>query len=165
MLPQLSTIQKSSETWYVAEMVRKMAHNSRGEVKIIDSHFITTNDELYEDYLHLNMTGTNLLLTEISKHVEGFIRKEAAAQQYKYSKVRSEYPWGCLFCAKGEHEVETCATKNKRNKSSKNNKRDNGQWTLKFTRKQPGKERSKNQKTIFLFSVPLFSSFYFSNHW
>ena len=95
----------------VAEMVRNMAHSSRGEVKIIDSHFITTNDELYEDDLHLNMTRTNLLLTEISKHVEGFIRKEAAAQQYKYSKVRSEYPWGCLFCAKEEHEVDTCATK------------------------------------------------------
>ena len=43
----------------VAEMMRKMAHNSRGEVKIIDSHFIM-NDEPYEDDLHLNMTRTNL---------------------------------------------------------------------------------------------------------
>ena len=50
----------------VTEMMRNMAHNSRGEVTIID---ITTKDELYEDGLHLNMTGTNLLLTEINKHV------------------------------------------------------------------------------------------------
>ena len=57
-------------------MMRNMAHNSRGEVKIINSHFITTNDELYEDDLHLNMTGTNLLLTEISKHVELRASKE-----------------------------------------------------------------------------------------
>ena len=133
----------------VAEMMGNMAHNSRGEVKIIDSHFITANDELYEDYLHLNMTRPNLLLTEINKHVEGFKRKEAAVQQYKYSKVRSEYPWGCLFCAKERHEEDTCATKNKSNKSNKNNKRDNA-WTLKFTRKQPGKEGSKNQRMIFL---------------
>ena len=47
---------------------------------------------VYEDHLHLNMIGTNLLLTEISKHVEGFKRKEAAVQQYNYSKVRSESP-------------------------------------------------------------------------
>ena len=38
----------------VAEMIRNMV---RGEVKIIDSHFIATNDELYEDDLHLNITG------------------------------------------------------------------------------------------------------------
>ena len=64
----------------VVEMMRNMTHNSRREVKIIASHFITTNDGLYEDDLHLNMTGTNLLLTEINKHVEGFRRKEAAVQ-------------------------------------------------------------------------------------
>ena len=97
----------------VAEMIPNMVHNSRGEVKIIDSHFITTNDEMYED---------EILLTEISKHFEGFKIKEAAVQQYKYSKVRSEYPWGCLFCAKEGHKEDTCATKNKSNKSSKNNK-------------------------------------------
>ena len=37
------------------EMMRNMAHNSRGEVKIVDSHFITANDELYEDDLHLTL--------------------------------------------------------------------------------------------------------------
>ena len=79
-----------------------------------------------EDDLHLNMTGTNLLLTEISKHVEGFKRKETSVQQYKYSKVRSEHPWGCLFCVKEGHEEDSCATKNKSNESSKNNKRNNG---------------------------------------
>ena len=84
----------------VAEMMCNMVHNSRGEVKRINSHFMTANDELYEDDLHLNMTGTNLLLTEINKHVEGFKRKEAAVQQYKYSKVRSEYPWGASFVPK-----------------------------------------------------------------
>ena len=62
----------------VAEMMRSMAHNSRGEVKITDSHFTTTNGELYEDDLHLNMTATNLLRTEINKHVEGFKRKESS---------------------------------------------------------------------------------------
>ena len=140
----------------VAEMMRNMAHNSRGEVKIIDSHFITTNDELYEDDLHLNMTGTNLLLTEISKHVEGFKRKEAAAQQYKYSKVRSEYLWGCLFCAKEGHEEDTCATKNKSNKSSKNNKRDNGHLS--------SPENSQEKKGAKIKTDFPFLSFYFSNH-
>ena len=128
----------------VAQMMRNMEHNSQGEVKIIDSHFITTNDELYEDDLHLNMTGTNLLPTEISKHVEGFKRKEAAVQQYKYSKVRSEYPWQCLFCDKEEHEEDTCATKNKSNKSSKNNKRDNGH--LSSPENSQEKKRAKIKK-------------------
>ena len=101
------------------------------------------------------MTGTNLLLTEISKYVEGFKRKEAAVQQYKYSKVRSEYLWECLFCAEEGHEEDTCATKNKSSKSSKNNKRDNGH--LSSPEKQPGKERSKNQKMIFFSFFFLFS--------
>ena len=70
----------------VAEMIRNMKHNIRREVKIIDSHFITTNDQLYEDDLHLNMTGTNLLLTEINKHIEGFKRKETAVQQHSIVK-------------------------------------------------------------------------------
>ena len=69
-----------------------MAHNSRREVKKIDSNCITSNDE---DDLHFNITGINLLLTEINKHVEGFKRREAAVQKYRYSEVSSEYPWGC----------------------------------------------------------------------
>ena len=46
-------------------------------------------------------------------------------QQYNDSRVRSEYPWGCLFCAQEGHEEDTFATKNKSNRSSKDNKRDN----------------------------------------
>ena len=103
----------------VAEMMGNIAHNSRGEVKIIDSHFITTNDELYENDLHLKITRANILLTEINKHVEGFKRKEAAVQQYKYIKVISEYPWGCLFCSKEGHEDDTCETKTKVTKAAR----------------------------------------------
>ena len=51
----------------VAEMMGNIAHNSRGEVKIIDSHFVTTNDELYENDLHLKIARANILLTEINK--------------------------------------------------------------------------------------------------
>ena len=63
---------------------------------------------MYSDELHLNMTETNVLIREINKRVENLRQEEIAVQGRIYAKVNTEYPWGCDYCCKENHQEEAC---------------------------------------------------------
>ena len=73
--------------------MRNMESNSKGKIKVINSAFLSSDESLFEDDLHLNMVGTNKLIQEIGKHVDGLIRHDPSVQVTKYAKVSTEYPW------------------------------------------------------------------------
>ena len=73
----------------ITEMMRQMQTNGNKSIELIDTHFITSEKELYSDELHLNMTGTNVLIREINKRVENLMRKEVAVQDGIYAKVNT----------------------------------------------------------------------------
>ena len=89
-------------------MMRKMQTDGNKSIELIDTHFIASEKELYSDELHLNMTGTNVLVRKINKRVENLMRKEIAVQDRIYTKINTGYPWGCDYCCKENHQEEAC---------------------------------------------------------
>ena len=83
-----------------------MKNNSKGKIKVVNSAFLSSDESLFEDDLHLNMVGTNRLIQEIGKHVDGLIRRTPSVQVTKYAKVSTEYPWGCQNCTNTMHKEE-----------------------------------------------------------
>ena len=72
-------------------------------VKHVFSRF---DDDIYEDELHLNQTGTTRLMKELGKTIEGLLRDDRVTSNCIYSRVATEYPWGCNFCCKEGHDEE-----------------------------------------------------------
>ena len=92
------------------EMMRNMEVNNRkqGNIKLIDTLSSRVDDEIYEDDLHLNQIGTTRLIKEMDSRIGGLMREERVTTGRIYSKVETEYMYGCSFCNKEEHDDEGC---------------------------------------------------------
>ena len=90
-----------------------MQTNGNNSIELIDTHFITSEKELYFDEFHLNMTGTYVLIREINKRFENLTRKEIVVQDRICAKVDTEYPWGCDYCSKENYQEEACEVRQK----------------------------------------------------
>ena len=104
----------------ITEMMKNMEINNRkqGNIKLIETKFSRCNDDIYEDDLHLNQIGTTRLMKELGKTIEGLLREDRVTSNYIYSRVATEYPWGCNFCCKEGHDEEQCdGNPRKRNSS------------------------------------------------
>ena len=71
-----------------------MQTNGNKSIELIDTRFITSEKELYFGELHLNITGTNVLIRDVNKRVENLMQKKIAIQDSIYAKVNTEYPLG-----------------------------------------------------------------------
>ena len=69
-------------------------NRKQGNIKLIETKFSRFDDDIYEDYLHLNQIGTTRLMKEIGKTIEGLLREDRVTSNYIYSRVATEYPWG-----------------------------------------------------------------------
>ena len=92
------------------EMMRNMEVNNRkqGNFNLIDTLFRRVDDDIYEDDLHLNQTGTTRLIKEMDSRIGGLMRGERVTTGRIHSKVETEYMWGCSFCCEEEHDDEGC---------------------------------------------------------
>ena len=114
--PVLAPSKTKTKLGEVAELMRNMETNGKGNVKVINASRIGGDDHLFEDDLHLNIVGTDLLLREIAKHVDGLLRRSPSVQSFRYAKVNTEYIWGCEFCTSPMHEEEACNVRKNVNK-------------------------------------------------
>ena len=62
----------------ITEMMKNMEINDRkqGNIKLIETKFSRSDDDIYEDDLHLNQIGTTRLMKELGKTIEGLLRKD-----------------------------------------------------------------------------------------
>ena len=97
-------------------LMRNMESDSKSKIKVVNRAFLSSDESLFEDDLHLIMVGTNKLIQEIGKYVDGLIRRNPSVQVTKYAKVSTEYPSGCEFCTNTMHEEENCRVKKTRKK-------------------------------------------------
>ena len=111
--PVPAPVKDATKIGDIMEMMRQMQTNGNKSIELIDTHFITSEKELYSDELHLNMTGTNVLIREINKGVENLMRKEVAVQDRIYAKVNTEYLCGCDYCCKENYQEEVCEVRQK----------------------------------------------------
>ena len=68
--PVPAPVKDATKIGDITETMRQMQANGNKSIELMDTHFITSDKELYSDELHLNMTKTNVLLREINKRVE-----------------------------------------------------------------------------------------------
>ena len=136
--PVPAPVKDATKIGDITEMMRQMQTNGNKSIELIDTHFITSEKELYSDELHLNMTGTNVLIREINKRVKNLMRKEVAVQDRIYAKVNTEYPWGCDYCCKENHQEETCEV---RQKLLRNSIAKRGSGELSSPENQPDNQR------------------------
>ena len=111
--PVPAPIKNATKIGDITEMMRHMQTNGNKSIELIDTHFITSEKELYSDELHLNMTGTNVLIREVNKRVENLMRREIAVHDRIYAKVNAEYPWGSDYCCKENYQQEACEVRQK----------------------------------------------------
>ena len=141
--PVPAPVKDATKIGYITEMMRQMQTNGNKSIELIDTHFITSEKELYSDELHLNMSGTNVLIREINKRVENLMRKEVAVQDRIYAKVNTEYPWGCDYYCKENHQEEACEV---RQKLPRNSIAKRGSGELSSPENQPDNQRRRKAK-------------------
>ena len=93
-------------------------NKKRGNIKLIETKFSRFHEDIYEDDLHLNQFGTTRLMKELGKTIEGLLREDRVISNYIYSRVATEYPWGCNFCCKEGRDEEQCDENQRKRNSS-----------------------------------------------
>ena len=86
----------------------EMSNRKQGNVKMIEATIPPHNRSIFEDDLHLNQIGTTRLMQSINDEIGEFLRNYKFTANRIYSKVDTEYPWGCNVWCKEGHEEDDC---------------------------------------------------------
>eukprot|EP00112_Aurelia_sp_Birch-Aquarium-sp1_P003920 Seg1444.4 transcript_id=Seg1444.4/GoldUCD/mRNA.D3Y31 product="hypothetical protein" protein_id=Seg1444.4/GoldUCD/D3Y31 len=110
------------------ELMKNMEINNRkqGKIEVIETNISSSDKKIFDDDLHLNQIGTTRLMKSIDDAIGNLLRKEKVTTNRMYSKVETEYPWGCNACCKEGHEEEDCDVLPKKRDASHLSSPENG---------------------------------------